>query len=531
MNVLIIDDLIHVVKGIVSGVNWDKLKVDFVYEASNIILAKKIFEENTIHVMVCDIEMPMGNGLELLEWVRIHAPKTECIFLTSHGEFEYAKAALKLGSFDYLLQPIKYEELEKVIAKAIEKVMADEKIKAFYNYGIFWQDNQESIIEKFWFDLLSGFYKDDIKKIKRVAKGFNINTCDREKYQLVLINILRREVLLSDWDDELLKYALTNILSEIIEEIGLLQIVQMDSGHLVLVLTEHEKIEELRLIQMLDIFILASFRDIKCSLSCYISEYRLVTELPGTMILLFNMANDNVACYRKVFQAKTYRINDGHDLDIPNLKRWETFLTQGQNDLVYEEVEIFLNQLLEKEQLDSDRLFEFHQKFIQVFYHVVESKQFDTHHLFREKAISELYIKSLNSIYDMLAFIRFILNFQFDSDHVDVYYETSVDNIKEYICENLEKDLSRNELAERVFLNPEYLSKLFKKKTGVSLSTYITNEKINVSKGLLIKSDMSVSIIASKVGYSNFSHFSQVFKKQTGLTPVEFRQRERGCHD
>lgn len=528
MNVIVIDDLIHVVKGIVAGVNWNKLNIDQVFEAFNIIEAKKLFEEHDIEVLVSDIEMPMGNGLELLEWVREFYPKTECIFLTSHEEFEYAKAAIKLGSFDYLIQPIKYEELEKVIEKAVLKIKSDEKLKTLSTYGVFWQENQKNILEKFWFDLLSGLYNNNITKIKKVADAYNINGCDSKRYQLVLISILRREVLLSNWDDELLKYALTNILGEILEkDIDLLQIVKIDSGHLVWVLSENENIDELRLNQLLNIFIHASFRDIKCSLSCYVSEYHLITELPNTTKRLITLANDNVACYKKVFHENSFHRKENPNLEIPNLLRWETCLNQGQNDLVYEEVDMYLNQLLHEERLDSGVLFEFHQKFIKMFYRVVELKQFDTHQLLRVQEASGLYIKSLNSIYDMLEFIKFILSFKFDEEHVSVYYETSIDQIKEYIRENLEKDLTRNELAERVFLNQEYLSKLFKKQTGVSLSTYIINERINVAKGLLVKTDMSVSLIASKIGYSNFSHFSQIFKKSTGLTPVEYRQSKR----
>lgn len=525
MNVLVIDDLIHVVKGIVAGVNWCEINVTNVFEAHNSIEAKRVIKENSVEIMVCDIEMPMGNGLELLEWVRQHYPKMKCIFLTSHSEFDYAQKAIKLGSFDYLLQPIKYNELEKVISKAIDQVNMEWQT---HSYSHLWEENQETIHEKFWHDLLNGVYKDDLQKINNVAKNYNISTSSKTKYQLILINIMRREVLLSDWDDHLIKYTLTNILAELMEiEVETLHMIQLDSGRLAIVYEEQEAFEQFQLKTLLDVFIQISFRDIKYSLSCYISDLQVLSMLPEISKKLNEMAKDNVACYRKVFSLYGYHKKHDSELEIVELKRWETLLYQGQNEQILEEVSDFLYKLLDEGTLDSRTLFEFHQGFMKIFYLVYESKQLDSHHVFRKKEISDLYIKSLNSIFDMLAFIKYILSFKFDEENVETYYETSIDTLKGYIRENLEKNLTRNELAERVFLNADYLSRLFKKQTGISLSTFITNERVNMSKDFLIKTDMSISIIASKVGYSNFSHFSQVFKKITGSTPVEFRQAYR----
>ena len=84
--------------------------------------------------------------------------------------------------------------------------------------------------------------------------------------------------------------------------------------------------------------------------------------------------------------------------------------------------------------------------------------------------------------------------------------------------------MSRNEIAEKVYLNPEYLSRLFRKHTGITLSEFITSERIRIAKDYLTNTRMPVSIIATKTGYANFSHFSKMFKKSTGLSPNEFRQ-------
>ena len=97
----------------------------------------------------------------------------------------------------------------------------------------------------------------------------------------------------------------------------------------------------------------------------------------------------------------------------------------------------------------------------------------------------------------------------------------------EYVRRNLDKELSRAQIAEAIFLSPEHLSRLFKRETGGSLSDYILTEKMRVAQSLLADTDVPVSLVASKVGYSNFSYFSQVFKKFSGCSPVEYRARRK----
>ena len=103
--------------------------------------------------------------------------------------------------------------------------------------------------------------------------------------------------------------------------------------------------------------------------------------------------------------------------------------------------------------------------------------------------------------------------------------EPPIERAIDYIRQNIEKDLSRSEIADAIFLNPEYLSGLFKKETGVSVGDFILSEKMGIARSLLADTMIPVSLVASRVGYSNFSYFSQVFKKATGLSPVEYRQK------
>lgn len=86
MQILIVDDEMYSVMGIKDAINWGELGVTAVFDAYNMREAIKIFQEQEINVMISDIEMPKGTGIELLEWVNEFSPQTETIFLTAHDD-------------------------------------------------------------------------------------------------------------------------------------------------------------------------------------------------------------------------------------------------------------------------------------------------------------------------------------------------------------------------------------------------------------------------------------------------------------
>ena len=69
--------------------------------------------------------------------------------------------------------------------------------------------------------------------------------------------------------------------------------------------------------------------------------------------------------------------------------------------------------------------------------------------------------------------------------------------------------------------------KSFRKKTGQSVLQFITFERLNGAKALLLESDLSVSEIALSVGYNDYSYFTRLFKKELGMTPLAYRKKFR----
>ena len=103
--------------------------------------------------------------------------------------------------------------------------------------------------------------------------------------------------------------------------------------------------------------------------------------------------------------------------------------------------------------------------------------------------------------------------------------EKNVEKVKTYIETHFKEELTRESLASEVFMNPDYLSKLFKKNTGSSLMDYVTKVRIERAKELLERTVLTISEIAIETGYSNTAYFTKMFKKYTnGVTPREYRK-------
>lgn len=102
-------------------------------------------------------------------------------------------------------------------------------------------------------------------------------------------------------------------------------------------------------------------------------------------------------------------------------------------------------------------------------------------------------------------------------------YSKPVATCLDYIYDNLHTKISLEDLAVLTYLSPAYLSRLFHKEVGTTISRYIAEKRIESAKNLLKFSEYSFTEISNYLCFSSESHFIQVFKKHTGYTPKHFR--------
>ena len=105
IKVIVVDDERFVRMGIVGETDWGSLGCEVVGEAENGLDALELVHEKNPDLMICDIRMPKMNGLEMLKKLREEKNPVQVIFLTAYSEFSYAREALKLYAFDYMLKP------------------------------------------------------------------------------------------------------------------------------------------------------------------------------------------------------------------------------------------------------------------------------------------------------------------------------------------------------------------------------------------------------------------------------------------
>ena len=122
MNLLLVDDQPNILSSLLSGIPWREMGFTSIFTATSAASARTILKNNEVDVVISDIEMPNEDGLSLLSWARAEKLDYECILLTAHADFFYAKQAIPLGVSEYIIQPARNEDIVRAVQNAIRKI-------------------------------------------------------------------------------------------------------------------------------------------------------------------------------------------------------------------------------------------------------------------------------------------------------------------------------------------------------------------------------------------------------------------------
>ena len=160
----------------------------------------------------------------------------------------------------------------------------------------------------------------------------------------------------------------------------------------------------------------------------------------------------------------------------------------------------------------------------QVVYAWLSEREIKAYALFADADMENLHRNSLYGREEMMEYAGVLVRKAVQYRQYINKSDSVTSQVCAYIDAHYREEIHREELGELVFLNTDYLSRIFKKEKGISISNYIIQKRVEEAKKLLTQSTLPINTVSLYVGYSNFSYFTKMFKDNTGYAPLEYRR-------
>lgn len=213
-SILVVDDQLAIVESIKNGMQWEKLGIGQVYTACSAKEARLVLENAEVDILLTDIEMPEEDGLELFRWIKEKELDMVGIFLTSHADFTYAKEAIRLGGFDYILQPARYGEIERVLEKALQEVAKKQRITKMEKTTSIIVQQCDSLMELMWTKQKENKEEELDELFLQLRRTFSMEYRESECWPL-FVRFVEDNVFQKKWDKGLLTLVQRNVLEEL----------------------------------------------------------------------------------------------------------------------------------------------------------------------------------------------------------------------------------------------------------------------------------------------------------------------------
>ena len=527
MRLLIVDDDVPTVETVWDSIAWREIGIEEVEIAYSVAQAKAVIERAHVDIIISDIEMPQGSGLDLLAWIRQRGEETEFILLTCHERFDYAAHAIKLEAAEYLVKPFDSKIMEISLKRAAAKIAEAHRLREKSEYGEWHSKNLRQEQLYFWLSLYSGIVGSSHSAIKGEIEARKLPINPERKFRLILTKITDYDRSIEDIGNDLFFFLLESIHSRLICGMDENECVVRRNGDTGLwLMTTVADLPEEELTARCERVTEACSENARAKATCCIGSACAIEELNEKHNLLHRMIQCSAAFYGMVFTeqgALGATCGESTILDFDRLARWI-----GERDKMS-----FLNYIKEVLKIRTDNrtlnersLFLMKQEILQAVYAYLMESGIQATRLFHDENSMHLSDLATQSSVDMIRWVSYLLERAYDYEDEVRKASGLIERINVFVHEHYSEHIDRNEIAVEFHLAPEYLAKLYKKKTGKYLKDYIREYRVEQAKKLLREKDVLVSDVAEAVGFDNFSYFSTIFRKYVGMTPNEYRRGE-----
>lgn len=527
INVLIVDDEPFIPLGLSKLIDWEEEGFCVVATAANGQEAYEYICSNEVDLVITDIQMPIMNGLELLEKTKVQYPNINFIVLSGYSDFNYVQTALRNQCKDYLLKPIQKEALLNILRQI------NKENQAYREDLVKHKKMEAAYIEHSVKDLLSGkedetFISEISQKHKKIAESKKLRYI-----HLCPVDIINLEEL----DDSEINERLNNLFDKCKE------LLKEDSDLCVMDYLKDENDYTVGFIVSVE-DILDEFRT---EASCYehiLKEIQPCVESP--LILLAGKMIDDIrrigrsyssACMLRSFQGflsdkRVYiyedemvnSSNEGSILCTESLDKLIDAIAINDKTKISENVNLFFDEIGGVNFTQSTLSINMNYLLFRLIYLAVEQDE----SINQEEVMRYIGESSFERGIQRGSKVH-LLKFANEYSEYLIQLRSNVSrgvlaDIEKEIKENFNQNITLRDLSQKYYINSSYLGQIFRKKYGVSFKDYLCDIRIEKAVHELITTDKKITLIAEEVGYKDLDYFTSKFIEKKGMTPAKYRR-------
>ena len=509
MRIIVADDEFFARKALVKRIGELTEEIEVCEEAEDGSEVMRLLEEYGADLVVTDIRMPDMDGLEVARQVQERFPDTSVIIESGYADFDYAATAIRYGVKDYLTKPVKKEELEKAIQRVKEE---RKKLK---------QKIEEQIAAHRGQFMDFSHVLENEAAAKEILRDMFLKM-EEESWYLLAVQSGKESL-----SKEQIHYIL-EIFTQGEEAICGYYFYPKNEFILLLPVRQQERFPE----EFFRKKLVECWNKTQCKIHLGVSQCHKKTA---------GFVKEAAGAYREAVYAMNQRLLQPEEqiyfyeaeVNVVQLfsqaeeRELEKCLTEHRIQEAQYIVKRLFKQYENNEEVSIYSLFTSLIQIMNVINRVYtmkrgqESAESDksSYLLFNFKA--DLY--AFHSLEELQSYILDLLS---DVSEEEGQKSSIIQDLLKYLEWNYQHDITVNELAaHKYFVNPSYLSRLFKAQTGKTFSKYLIELRMKKASEFLKESRLNISDVALCVGYNDVSYFIQTFKKHYGMTPEQYKNQ------
>lgn len=526
LKLVIVDDEYLIRQYIRNCIDWEELGFTITGEFGSAQSALNMARTDRPDLVLADICMPGIDGISFTEEIKTRYPEIKVIVITGHGEFTYAQKGLRAGLNDFLLKPIDAQELQETVLRVKKQIQEERAQDSLLKELSDYKAQNEKIIQEYYLkkvlepDLSGSVSNPEI--IREWFPGMKDYFCaavlEYDDFSQQAVFGTKEVKGNCDW---LKQYLLTHLEGKkviwVLDKFDHMVLISFDeSFNLDFFLEELEKSWKQRFL-------------FSIAYGLGVPQYK-VEDIYKSYLTANNNLNCAIAFGDNQYKNYSNYIPSGKrvkNLSLDEIKKMQQYIETNSMTQLQELIDSWFEAWRHTNLMDMS--FIKLQILNAVFYFYLMNDegggnfQQDYNHHYQQ-------IFGLTTLSALRDYFR-----QVCQKMKGAYEEKStirpsnlVFAVRQYMGEHMgDEMLSLTGVAKEFYMNSSYLSRIFKKETGMSFVEYLTSLRIEKAKTLLKDSDLKIYEIAEKIGISNSNYFGILFKKKVGCSPLEYRGEEQ----